>query len=364
MIKLLFAGDVVVSNAHNPIATPELTSFIKSHDLACVDIEAPETAGSAGIAKFGPHLRQASGGLARIAEAGFTLFHAANNHIADFGQPGITDTIAAAGSVPILGIGHHHEDTYKLHLTVIKGRRFGFLSFAEWGFGAADTAEGGGFAWVNHPSVGKLVRDSRSKVDVLIVQVHAGVEEVDIPLPEWRTCYRELIDQGANVVIAHHPHVTQGTERYGRGMIFYSLGNFLLGNANGKTPGSYGAVLSIAFDENQISESTLHPLTTTPEGVVSLDERKEARDHIAALDTLLGEGYEALVDRTVTSLWQSRYRHFYQRSLGGFHSVRGFIKTLLRAAEGETVDYRLLSHNLNIESHRFVAMRLSKLRSK
>jgi poly-gamma-glutamate synthesis protein (capsule biosynthesis protein) len=38
-----------------------------------------------------------------------------------------------------------------------------------------------------------------------------------------------LIDAGADAVIGHHPHVLQGIERYGRGVIAYSLGNFIFG---------------------------------------------------------------------------------------------------------------------------------------
>jgi poly-gamma-glutamate synthesis protein (capsule biosynthesis protein) len=364
MTKLLFAGDALLSDPTTFGVTDDLHTLITSHDVASVDVEGPETKASTPIKKFGPALKQATGALAALKRAGFTLFHAANNHIADYGLTGITDTIAAAGDTPLLGVGTTFTDTYRLHLTILQGRRFGFLSFAEWGFGAADETSHAGFAWINHPAVTKLIRDARAQVDVLIVQVHAGVEKVSIPLPEWRTRYRELIDLGATLVVAHHPHITQGFERYGQGMIFYSLGNFLLDSEPNLEPGSYGAVLSVEFSENQIADARLIPILVTTTGQVGIDHRPEAAAHLTHLCTQLTDSYDTLVASTVLDLWQTRYQHFYQTSLGGFRTLRGFVRSLIRATEGETVNYRLLSHNLNIESHRFVAMRVAKIRTK
>jgi len=364
MTKILFAGDTVISDPATFGVSDELQTLIASHDIASVDVEGPETTATETIKKFGPALQQAPGALSALRQAGFTLFHAANNHIADYGLTGISDTIAAAGDTPLLGVGTSFADTYRLHLTIIHGKRFGFLSFAEWGFGAADETSEAGFAWINHPAVTKLIKDARSQVDVLIVQVHAGVEKVAIPLPEWRIRYRELINLGASLVVAHHPHVTQGFERYGQGMIFYSLGNFLLDYRADLEPGSYGAMLSVEFAENQIADTRLIPVMVTPTGQVGIDHRPAAATHLSELTRQLEDGYDELVTRTVLHLWQTRYQHFYQTSLGGFRTLRGFVRSLIRASEGETVNYRLLSHNLNIESHRFVAMRVAKLRTK
>lgn len=67
-----------------------------------------------------------------------------------------------------------------------------------------------GYVWINHPLVNKRVIDIKSKVDILIMIVHAGAEDVPLPLPEWRSRYKKLCDLGADVIIRHHPHVPQG----------------------------------------------------------------------------------------------------------------------------------------------------------
>jgi len=340
----------------------ELKQLIAEHTIASCNLEAPVVSGGAPIEKVGPHLIQSADALAQIKAAGFTMINAANNHIADYGKAGISATIEACEDFDLIGIGTTFDDTYALKLKIVDGRRFGFLSFSEWGFGIAD-AETGGYAWVNHPAVNTLVRSARAQVDILIIQVHAGVEVIDIPLPEWRARYRELIDLGATVVIAHHPHEVQGMENYGRGKIFYSVGNFSLVTNPAAVPGSHGAILSLTFEQSSLTDWQLLPVSCT-DGTVDFDHRPGALAHLESLHQKLEAPYAALVDVIVVRLWEERYRHFYQRSLGGFRSLRGFTKTILNVTTGESIDYNLLSHNLNIESHRFVAERAAKLLSK
>src|SRR6185369_7938372 len=67
---------------------------------------------------------------------------------------------------------------------------------------------------------------ARSKADFVIVSFHWGQEGSDTAQPCQRTAAHRAIEAGADVVIGHHPHVLQGVERYKKGIIFYSLGNF------------------------------------------------------------------------------------------------------------------------------------------
>ena len=61
---------------------------------------------------------------------------------------------------------------------------------------------------------------------------HAGVENINIPIPEWRDIYKSFVDFGADVIIGTHPHVPQGWETYNDKPIFYSLGNFCFQKKN------------------------------------------------------------------------------------------------------------------------------------
>jgi poly-gamma-glutamate synthesis protein (capsule biosynthesis protein) len=64
----------------------------------------------------------------------------------------------------------------------------------------------------------------------VVVSFHWGGEGLSAPRQYQVEAARSAIDAGADVIIGHHPHVLQGIERYGRGVIFYSLGNFAFGS--------------------------------------------------------------------------------------------------------------------------------------
>ena len=57
---------------------------------------------------------------------------------------------------------------------------------------------------------------------------HWGNEKEEVPDSNQMTLGRLAIDEGADLVCGHHPHVLQGIEEYKGKNIVYSLGNFLL----------------------------------------------------------------------------------------------------------------------------------------
>lgn len=62
----------------------------------------------------------------------------------------------------------------------------------------------------------------------IIVYAHFGLELSKYPMPADREWCKQMINAGANYIIAHHPHVVQGAEEYKDGKIIYSIGNFVL----------------------------------------------------------------------------------------------------------------------------------------
>jgi gamma-polyglutamate biosynthesis protein CapA len=69
-----------------------------------------------------------------------------------------------------------------------------------------------------------LVRDS---VDFVIVSIHWGDEFINYPSPLQVELAHKIIDEGASIILGHHPHILQGIEKYHGGIIAYSLGNFI-----------------------------------------------------------------------------------------------------------------------------------------
>jgi poly-gamma-glutamate synthesis protein (capsule biosynthesis protein) len=362
MTKLLFAGDTLVEPAHQRLVVPALAKFIQAHDIACCNLEGPLPGDGPALSKVGPTLAQAPQTPTLLIEAGFTIATLANNHIADYGLSGITATIEGLREIVTVGADSTWNGAYALRVITKNNTRFGFLAFAEWGFGAADSDGSGGFAWIFHPHALRRVEAARREVDVLIVSVHAGVEAADLPLPEWRARYHELVTAGANIIVGHHPHRLQGWEQSQQGLIFYSLGNFIFPTKRFGQRDTSGAFLSLEYDGAILTAWRLVPLGERDGHLVMLEDVTESQ--IATMTAKLDGGYAAAIDALVLKLWEERYCHLYERSLGGFHTWRGAARAGRNLFLGHSTDYQLLAHNLGIESHHFVARRAALLLAK
>ena len=186
MTCLLFTGDIAITNPPAEILEPELKNLIKTYDLVSCNVEGPITSSDKTIKKIGPPISQPLSVFKKLKDSGFTLFNLANNHIGDYGLSAINKTIKELEPLPTIGAGENFSQAYGLYTKEMEGAIFGFLSLAEWGFGAFDELAVGGYAWINHPKVNTLIIDAKQIVDVLIIQIHAGVENIDVPLPQWR----------------------------------------------------------------------------------------------------------------------------------------------------------------------------------
>ena len=67
----------------------------------------------------------------------------------------------------------------------------------------------------------------REKVDFIIISLHWGDEYIQKPSLDQIILAKMIIDQGADIILGHHPHVIQGIETYKNKLIAYSLGNFI-----------------------------------------------------------------------------------------------------------------------------------------
>src|SRR5262249_18214978 len=107
-----------------------------------------------------------------------------------------------------------------------RGPRPGFL--AAWDNEGGGASRGGpGVSLIAPRALVAAVRRLRNQADYVVVAVHTGIEFCACPEPFFIRLARRLVDAGATVVVGHHPHLPQGLERRGDGLIVYSLGDFL-----------------------------------------------------------------------------------------------------------------------------------------
>lgn len=173
-----------------------------------------------------------------LVAAGIDIVSLANNHILDYGPEGLADTLAALAErgVATTGAGLDVAAASMPHTIEVRGLRIAVLAFATFrddsasGFPARTfeaTAVRPGIAWAEPGAVVAGVGQAAATHDIVIVSMHWGDEYRDAVSDEQRALGRAAIDAGATLVLGHGPHVTQGWERYGSGLIVYSLGNFV-----------------------------------------------------------------------------------------------------------------------------------------
>lgn len=159
-----------------------------------------------------------------LKNGGIDIVNLANNHVWDYGQVGVEDTIAHLDEAGIyhVGGGVSAEDAKKPVILEMKGKRIGFLGY-----------------YFMEGNVGDDVSALKKAVDVVVVNFHWGTERSHYPESYQVALAHRAIDAGADLVVGHHPHVLQGIERYKNGIIAYSLGNFIFGGNSRRQHDTY-----------------------------------------------------------------------------------------------------------------------------
>jgi poly-gamma-glutamate synthesis protein (capsule biosynthesis protein) len=205
-------------------------------DLRIGNLEIPFAPSGARPARRGisPGFRADPPAAAALRAARFDLVSLANNHVMDYGTAGLNTTTETLDRLGIAhaGAGMSLEEAGRPAILEAGGRRIGLLARASGGEHTAGPSEPGS-APLDEAELLDGIAGLRGGVDAVIVTLHFGMIYTDYPRREDQALARRLVDAGADAVIGHHPHVLQGIERWGRGIIAYSLGEFLFDPSSG-----------------------------------------------------------------------------------------------------------------------------------
>ncbi len=251
MKPLLIDSDIVIGNLEGPLTDSE-TPFV---DKEYVFKSPPD--------KVAPALRN----------AGFTLMNLANNHIMDYGIEGVGDTINAlrANNILTVGTGDNLRLARQGTIIHIKNKRVGFLSYSltfPKEFWATDLSPGTAFG--HEHEIREDINRMKKEADIVVVSFHWGQEKITELRDYQPLLAHAAIDEGANLILGHHPHVLQAIEQYRHGIILYSLGNFTFGSYS--TNAINSVVASINF-----RQGVFESLELTPINVLNIDVNFQPR---------------------------------------------------------------------------------------
>ena len=154
-----------------------------------------------------------------------------NNHMFDYGDQGLQQTLAALNEAGLAysGAGNSEELARHPQFTTANQQPLALLSYVGWagGFEPNQVAgsDKGGAALGTRRSIaedlGKVSGDTLS-----VIQYHSGIEYMSYPPLAEETQLKSAIDAGADLAIGHHSHVFQGFDIHRGKLVAYSLGNF------------------------------------------------------------------------------------------------------------------------------------------
>lgn len=355
-MKLLFTGDTGLLHKEVPVIDEKLKTLFSEADFRICNLEGPIIKNSQlrAIPKRGPSIGLSSSTLDFLNELQITHLSMANNHIMDYGNAGLEETLSQTGKFITFGAGLSYLDAYKPVFFEKDGLTIGALAVAENGFGGAVSGKNG-FATYDGADIKKMISELKTKVDFLVLIFHAGAENVPFPLPEWKEIYHRFCDAGVDAIVAHHPHVPQGIEKYNKSIIVYSLGNFYF-DYEENSADSYSVILN--FKRGQEIIFQIIPHSSCRGNLRYLDDIK-----IDKLNNLLNTE-ESDINKTAVEMMNNIYLQYYHTmisSQGIFYSV---FQRLYREIPGlrkkrtmQRDEYLWLFHNLCIDTHCFIQKR-------
>lgn len=149
-----------------------------------------------------------------LTQGGVEAANLANNHSHDYGEQGYEDTIQYLEEAGIQTFGYDRTAVLD-----VKGVKVGLVGIYELKDGLG-----------RQQQVMDTIQNVKNQgAQIVIVSFHWGTEKSNIPDDTQKTLAHLAIDQGADLVVGHHPHVLEGIEKYQGKNIVYSLGNFCFG---------------------------------------------------------------------------------------------------------------------------------------
>lgn len=259
-MKILITGDYVIQNKSALIDIEnekelnevfhEIRDLTSICDYAITNLENPVTDATQKILKDGPHLKMAPKYMKTISYCGFNIVTLANNHLKDYGNKGVIDTIeyCKSNNIQTVGAGTDIVSAYRPLIIGQDNLKVGIINVCESESSVADDLEAGA-APFDLIRIYNTIKEIRSSCKYIIVIVHGGCENYSLPTPEMKRKYHFIADIGADVIINHHQHCLSGYEIYNNVPIFYGLGNFFFDEPNNLEKWYQGLVLVLNLNE-------------------------------------------------------------------------------------------------------------------
>jgi hypothetical protein len=293
-LNIAAVGDISfngkIENDPSPGVFSKVEDILKNADITIGNLENPLIESGESVPGKCV-LRGATGWADVLKQSGFSMLSLANNHMMDYGPEGLVATIKALkkAGLPFVGAGINAVEASAPLFLNVKETRIALLARSSVVVSSHcyATCTKPGVALLDVDELKNIVQRCKKESDLVILSLHWGIEHYLYPSPFQKALARNLIRSGADLIIGHHPHVLQGTEKIGKGMVAYSLGNFIFDDIRWSFVDKEGqnqdrlvkltddnrktGILKVRLSEEKDFSSDFIPAIISPDGIVEID---------------------------------------------------------------------------------------------
>ena len=210
----------------------------------------------------------------------------ANNHVYDFGEIGLLDTLDTLqdNGIAYMGAGRDLEEATEPVYFIANGRKIAIVAATQiersTNYTKEATKDSAGVLKTLDPSkYVAAIAKAKQNADYVICFVHWGTEGTHKYGSDQLALARDFVAAGADAIIGGHTHCLQGVDVIDGVPVFYSLGNFYFSQET-QMPENYNtAMAQIVIQSDGTLSARLLPCYFS-EGQLSLLQKGEQYDQI------------------------------------------------------------------------------------
>lgn len=291
-VTFTFAGDILLDDSYAIMSNyrmkdskleecvdSSLLEKMRSADVCVINNEFTYTERGSAIPNKTFTFRAKPANVEILKEMGVDTVSLANNHVYDFGEEGLLDTLDTldAAGISYTGSGRNIEEASKIlyyknnSMTISLVCATQIERYQNPNTKEATETSPGTFRCYESERLLERIKEADANSDVVIAYLHWGTESTHDM--DWRqtTLAEECAEAGADVIVGAHPHVIQGIGYEGDVPVFYSLGNFWFSSKNLDS-----ALLTLEIGPDGVVSSQFQPcLTRNSSTLEATDGEKE-----------------------------------------------------------------------------------------
>lgn len=247
IVSIGFAGDILFDDEYAMMAnllrrgvtmengiSGSLLDIMQEVDIMMLNNEFPYTDRGTPTEGKTYTFRADTSAVSYLNDMGADIVSVANNHVYDFGETGLLDTLSTLeeAGIPYVGAGRNLDEASApvyfisgdIKIAIVSATQIERLDNPDTK-GATQNSAGTFRCW-DPEKLYEVVAQAKENSDFVIVYVHWGTENVEEP--DWAQLQQapEIAKAGADLIIGAHPHCLQGIQYFENTPVFYSLGNF------------------------------------------------------------------------------------------------------------------------------------------